>query len=173
MITRFENLLARKCLTEIHSPQGIIGSVRVQTFDDTEVTYATLKNWTITGYSFDNHVDVEHLVRVANEGYEISTDGNLYDGPVVFHGEIEIGTDQEIHDTYWDCEGWGKGFVYINGFNLGRYWPLVGPQITMYIPKDLLKHGKNEIQIVELQKAPQNLRMNFVNGPIFINDEKV
>lgn len=41
----------------------------------------------------------------------------------------------------------------------------------MYVPKNLLKHGKNEIDIVELQRVPANLRMNFVNGPIFVNDD--
>lgn len=149
-----------------------MGAVEVQTFNETEDTYQTLTEWTITGFSFDNHVDVERFVMTSTADYQVSSDGVLYDGPVVFQGEFEIGALEEIHDTYWDAEGWGKGFVFVNGFNLGRYWPLVGPQITMYFPKDLLKHGKNEIQIVELQKVPANLRMSFVNGPIFINDEK-
>lgn len=151
-----------------------MGSVRVQTFNDVSATYATLTDWTTTGFSFDKYVDVENLVRVSSGDYEISADGNLIEGPVVFHGEFFIGDTQEIHDTYWDpSEGWGKGFVYVNGFNLGRYWPHVGPQITMYVPKDLLRHGRNDVEVVELQKAPTNLRMHFVNGPIFINDEKV
>lgn len=149
-----------------------MGAVEVQTFNETEETYQSLTEWTITGFSFDNHVDVERFVMTSTADYQVSSDGVLYDGPVVFHGEFEIGTLEEIHDTYWDAEGWGKGFVFVNGFNLGRYWPLVGPQITMYFPKNLLKYGKNEIQIVELQKVPANLRMSFVNGPIFINDEK-
>lgn len=147
--------------------------MKVQTFDDTVDTYETLSNWTITGFSFDDYVNVEEFSRLSTGDYQVSPDGNLYDGPVVFHAEFEIRPSQEIHDTYWDADGWGKGFIFINGFNLGRYWPLVGPQITMYVPKDLLKHGKNVIEIVELQKAPFNLRMNFVDGPIFINDEKV
>lgn len=143
----------------------------MQTFHATQNSFATLSNWTITGFSFDNHVDLEHFVRVSASDYQINPNGNLYDGPVVFHGEFELSADQEIHDTYWDAEGWAKGFVFVNGFNLGRYWPLVGPQITMYVPKNLLKHGKNEIDIVELQRVPANLRMNFVNGPIFVNDD--
>lgn len=146
--------------------------MRIQTFHDTRETYLTLNSWTITGFPFDNHVNIENFVRTSPGTYRVSEDGNLRDGPVVFHAEFEISQYQEIHDTYWDPVGWGKGFVFINGFNLGRYWPLVGPQISMYVPKELLKTGWNEIQIVELQKAPPNMRMNFVNGPIFINDEK-
>lgn len=131
-----------------------------------------MSNWTITGFPFDNHVHVESFARNINDGYQVNPDGNLYDGPVVFHGEFEISEFQELGDTWWDTDGWGRGFVYVNGFNLGRYWPLVGPQITIYVPAELLKRGKNEVHIVELQKAPANLKMNFVNGAIFINDDK-
>ena len=151
--------------------KGIIGGVKIQIFDDTIDTYQVLDHWTITGYSFDDYVNVEEFSRLSTGEYDVSSDGNLYDGPVVFRGEFDI--NQDIHDTYWDAEGWGKGFIFINGFNLGRYWPLVGPQISTYIPKDLLKKGKNIIEVVELQRVPFNRRMNFVDGPIFINDEKV
>lgn len=115
---------------------------------------------------------METFVRTSTEDYQVSSDGNLYDGPVVFHSEFELSEYQELGDTWWDADGWGKGFVFVNGFNLGRYWSVVGPQITMYIPGELLKHGKNEVHVVELQKVPVNLRMNFVNGAIFINDKK-
>lgn len=146
--------------------------MKVQTFDANVETFEILNEWTITGFPFDNAALIERLALRSVVPLEVSTDGILNDGPVVFQGEFEISDSQQIHDTYWDTEGWGKGFVFVNGFNLGRYWPLVGPQITMYIPKDLLKHGKNVIHVVELQKVPPNLRLSFVNGPIFINDEK-
>jgi beta-galactosidase len=150
--------------------KGIRGGVQIQSFDDTVDTFYTLNDWTITGFPFDNFVDLESLARVSS-GFEIDSDGTASSGPIVFHASLIINELQEISDTYWDTTDWGKGFIFINGFNLGRYWS-VGPQMTIYIPKDLLKHGKNEIFIVELQTAPTSLRMHFVNGPIFINDEK-
>lgn len=39
--------------------------------------------------------------------------------------------------------------VFINGFNLGRYWK-VGPQLSLYVPYPLLKEGNNEIIVFEL-----------------------
>ena len=27
-----------------------------------------------------------------------------------------------------------KGVAYINGYNIGRYWPSMGPQLTLYVP---------------------------------------
>lgn len=52
-------------------------------------------------------------------------------------------------DTFADMEGWTKGVVFINGFNLGRYWE-IGPQKTLYIPAPLLKPGINELVVFEL-----------------------
>ena len=45
-------------------------------------------------------------------------------------------------------EGGAKGFVQINGFNVGRYWA-IGPQDTLYIPGALL-HEQNTIEVFEL-----------------------
>lgn len=52
-------------------------------------------------------------------------------------------------DTYFDARDWHKGVVFVNGFNLGRYWD-VGPQRTLYLPAPLLKKGKNEIVVFDL-----------------------
>ena len=46
-----------------------------------------------------------------------------------------------------DTKGFGKGFILVNGFNIGRYWKK-GPQRTLYIPAPLLKE-ENEITVVE------------------------
>ena len=44
-----------------------------------------------------------------------------------------------------------KGVVFVNGFNIGRYWE-IGPQKALYIPASLLKVGeKNEIVIFETE----------------------
>lgn len=56
----------------------------------------------------------------------------------------------ELGDTYLDMTGWGKGCVFINGFNLGRFWE-VGPQKHLYLPGPLLKIGDNEIIIFETE----------------------
>lgn len=56
----------------------------------------------------------------------------------------------ECCDTYLDFTGWGKGCIFLNGFNLGRFWE-IGPQKRLYIPAPLLKAGKNEIIIFETE----------------------
>lgn len=56
----------------------------------------------------------------------------------------------ELRDTYVDCEGWGKGCIFINGFNLGRFWE-VGPQKRLYLPAPLLQKGENKILVFETE----------------------
>lgn len=46
---------------------------------------------------------------------------------------------------------WNKGIIFINGFNLGRYWK-IGPLNTIFIPQFLLNNGINELLIFELHK---------------------
>ena len=55
---------------------------------------------------------------------------------------------EEACDTYLDFTGWGKGCIFLNGFNLGRFWE-IGPQKRLYVPAPLLKIGKNELIIFE------------------------
>ena len=57
---------------------------------------------------------------------------------------------EKAADTFLDFEGWGKGCVFVNGFNIGRFWE-IGPQKRLYIPAPLLKEGANEIIIFETE----------------------
>lgn len=57
-------------------------------------------------------------------------------------------------DTFLDMRSWGKGVVWVNGHCLGRYWN-IGPTQTMYVPGPWLKHGKNQIVVLDL-KGPEN-----------------
>ncbi len=45
-------------------------------------------------------------------------------------GEFRLPCDaEEPADTFLRLDGWKKGVAFVNGFNLGRYWPGVGPQV--------------------------------------------
>lgn len=73
--------------------------------------------------------------------------------PTFYRGYFEV---DEAMDTYLSTEGLGKGVVYVNGFNIGRYWS-IGPQKTLYIPAPLLKKGKNEIVVFELHQIRETV----------------
>lgn len=66
--------------------------------------------------------------------------------PVIQEAEFTL---DETGDTFLDMRNFGKGIVFINGKNAGRYWSTAGPQQTLYIPGVWLKKGRNLIQIFE------------------------
>ena len=70
----------------------------------------------------------------------------LEEKPMFHRGHIEI---DEPADTFLSTEGWDKGVVWVNGFNLGRYWKR-GPQKALYVPAPLLRKGRNEVLVFEL-----------------------
>lgn len=81
--------------------------------------------------------------------------GNREEYPTFYRGKFEV---KEVGDTYLDFEGWEKGVVFINGFNLGRYWK-AGPQKRLYLPAPLLKEGTNEIVVFELHRDNKKMSL--------------
>jgi len=70
-------------------------------------------------------------------------------GPAFHRGTFELAS---LGDTYLDMRGWGKGIVWVNGHNLGRYWG-IGPQQSLFVPSVWLKRGRNEVVVLDLEEA--------------------
>ena len=66
--------------------------------------------------------------------------------------------------------GFKKGCVFINGFNLGRYWE-IGPQGTLYLPKGLLKETGNELIVFE-QEGTDRESVQIIDHPILSKPKK-
>ncbi|XP_076986010.1 beta-galactosidase isoform X2 [Tamandua tetradactyla] len=80
-----------------------------------------------------------------------------YTLPAFYVGNFSIpsGIPQLPQDTFIQFPGWTKGQVWINGFNLGRYWPARGPQMTLFVPQHILMtSAPNTITVLELEHAP-------------------
>ncbi|CAL8466181.1 g5717 [Coccomyxa elongata] len=78
-------------------------------------------------------------------------------GPTFYRGYFSINAslanaDGVFPDTYLNIglSNWAKGVAFINGFNLGYYWPAIGPANTMYIPGPLLRACNNELVLLEV-----------------------
>ena len=75
--------------------------------------------------------------------------GLVNDKPgLFFKGNFSL---EKTGDTYFDMSNYSKGFVYVNGHNLGRYWS-IGPQQRLYCPASWLKKGDNEIIVFDLHQ---------------------
>jgi len=128
----------------VHNNKGIISPIKI---NDTEIS----GNWVTTPLPMDKAPDLTVPAKglqiientVANQNKLTALEGL----PVLYQGTFDL---TETGDTFIDMEKWGKGIIFINGINIGRYWH-VGPQQTLYIPGVYLKKGQNNIVIFEQQ----------------------
>ena len=86
-----------------------------------------LNNWEVVTLPMDNLSELE---------FGKTTKGH----PTFYKGEFLA---KEKKDCFIHPVGFKKGFIVVNGFNLGRYWD-IGPQLSLYLPWPILKE-KNEI----------------------------
>lgn len=63
--------------------------------------------------------------------------------------------------------GWSKGTVFLNNFNIGKYW-LKGPLCTIFIPEFLFYDGINELMIFEMNKTNQDMSVHFTGSHVFL-----
>lgn len=127
----------------VHNLKGIIEPVKINQADITG-------NWEMFSLPFDQFPK------------HISNTKKMIDGsPIIQEAEFNL---NETGDTFLDMRNFGKGIVFINGKNLGRYWSKAGPQQTLYIPGVWLKKGKNLIQIFEQIKSPNSV--SSIDHPI-------
>jgi beta-galactosidase len=108
--------------------QGITESV---TLDGRELT-----GWGMYKFPFD---------RVPSLKYKSTP---VAGAPAVHRGTFEL---LRPGDTFLDLGNAGKGIVFVNGHNLGRYWH-IGPQQTLYCPGVWLQQGRNQIVVFEQLK---------------------
>ena len=67
-------------------------------------------------------------------------------------------------DTFLRLDGFHKGFVKINGVNIGRYFNDAGPQKTLFVPAPFLRSGENEILVFE-SDSTDSLTVEFFDAP--------
>jgi beta-galactosidase len=60
--------------------------------------------------------------------------------------------------TFLDVSDAGHGVAYVNGFCVGRYWD-IGPQQTLYVPAPLVRAGRNEVLLLDLERIPARLAL--------------
>ena len=90
------------------------------------VLYGTepLLNWVVTLLPLDSMSCLHNTTPPHNQPF---LPGSLYIGQIAT-------TCDSATDTFVDTTGWGKGVTFFQALNLGRHWPLAGPQLTLYAP---------------------------------------
>ena len=127
--------------------KGITKSVTV--VDNGEKT--SLKGWEV--YNFP----VDHKFQ-ASLSYRKST---KIESPAWYRGTFNV---DKVGDTFLSVKNWGKGMVWVNGHNIGRYWR-IGPQQALYMPGCWMKEGENEIIILDLD-TPESCTVEGLDKPV-------
>ena len=125
--------------------KGIVGSVTIGG--------RVLQHWQTYSLPFDT-------VPNPTNGTPRERSPMMGDLPVLYHGRFLVNgtrnnTSEQVDpmqlDTFLAVPNATKGVVWVNGFNLGRYW-IIGPQQSLYLPGILLKQGAwNEVIMLELE----------------------
>jgi len=108
-----------------------------------------LNDWEMFGFPFNSQPQIP------------ASSSHVSDYPVIREGSFYL---DKVGDTFLDMRNWGKGHVWINGHNLGRYWN-IGPQQTIYVPSPWLKKGRNTIVVFEELKTCED-EIGAVSTPI-------
>ncbi|WP_069659631.1 glycoside hydrolase family 35 protein [Arcticibacter eurypsychrophilus] len=109
-----------------------------------------ISSWKMYGLPFDQVDNNKITGEVKNSS-----------GPALSYASFDV---SKVQDTYLDLRKWGKGMIWVNGHNLGKYWS-IGPQQTIYLPAEWLKSGKNEVAVLELIKPEQKV-LSSLGKPI-------
>lgn len=81
------------------------------------------------------------------------------DGPRAWTGDLVLDAPA---DLFLDTGAWSKGYAFVNGFFLGRYWRN-GPQRTLFVPAPATRAGENRVVVLELEEL-LSPRAEFVRG---------
>lgn len=99
--------------------------------------------------------DLSHLKWKVNE----STTDHM---PCFFKGRFDA---ESGVDTYVSFENFGHGYIWINGFNLGRY-DCAGPQMTLYLPGHFLKDKDNELIVLDIDPTGDRTKIELLDHSI-------
>ncbi len=136
---------------EVHDRKGIHGPVTLTPVGASLDDARELRGWKIHRLTLD-------AAMLAGLTY---TPAPATGGPGFWRATLKV---EQPGDCFLDLRPWGKGFVWVNGHNLGRYWN-IGPQQTMYVPGPWLKAGDNEVVILDLL-GPQAPIVGALDHPI-------
>ncbi len=110
----------------------------------------TLQNWEVYNFPVDYNFQKSLKFKTGKAN-----------GPTWHRGSFSL---EKTGDANIDMEGYGRGMVWVNGYNIGRYWK-IGPQQTLYMPGCWLRKGKNEIIVLDLEGSPST-KIRGVANPI-------
>ena len=125
---------------------GIVGSVNLSGHN--------LTGWKIYSLPMTSPNEIHNWTKADSVGTSA--------GPAFRRGTFSL---DKVADTYLDTSSLVKGFVWVNGHNLGRTWN-IGPQKSLFVPAPWLKKGTNEVVVFDYADLPAT-SLRGVSEPVW------
>lgn len=151
------------------------GLLKPVVFDGSSI----VKDWSVRSFEFD-FVFNKMLSTTLNNGLvqsvassflkltgqkQASWNSGELSLPGIVYGEFTV-DDAKPRDTFLKLgEHFHRGLVILNGEVLGRHWE-IGPQRTLYVPAPLLRSGRNQVLVAELDGMSRDAEASLVDKPI-------
>jgi beta-galactosidase len=132
-----------------HLPDGRSGIVGSVSIGDHKLT-----KWQMYSLPMKSPDDISHWTKTEN--------ASGAPGPAFHKGTFNL---DKVADTYLDTSALSKGFVWVNGHNLGRTWD-IGPQKSLFLPGPWLRQGENEVVVFDVTDLPAT-SLRGVSDPIW------
>jgi len=126
-------------------PKGLLGPVLLDR--------TPLRGWKVQGLSL-NQVDFDRLCRLPEAAPRT--------GLALFKASVQLA---KRADVFLDVSAWPRGYIWVNGHLLGRYWS-EGPQKRLFCPKEWWDLGKNEIVLLDWHATCSGLIEGFADPDI-------
>ncbi|KAA0145568.1 hypothetical protein FNF28_07864 [Cafeteria roenbergensis] len=128
--------------------------------------YEFTEPWVVCGMTLDDGLPEKIEFKPVQVGSP--TAPWSYIQPAFFRGVLATPASGPV-DTYIATYGWSKGYIWLNGVLLGRYWETKGPQHTLYVPASLLLPAGqgNELVFLEMERPNVTLMVSTVAAPDF------
>jgi beta-galactosidase len=134
--------------------KGLIGEI---TLDGAPVTSwrSTPLDVAAIAAEVDAEIDTEFDASAGADAADV-----LKTGPAAWTSSFTLDAPT---DLVLDTMAWSKGYAFVNGFFLGRYWRN-GPQRTLSVPAPATREGANRLVVLELENVVEP-RAVFVGAP--------
>ncbi|KAK8782258.1 hypothetical protein V5799_016403 [Amblyomma americanum] len=116
-------------------PKGILNV----TVNDVNIT-----GWEMEALPLTQNRDISELMNLLEQKGDKGDNST----PRFYYATFTLPEGKKPLDTFLDPSNYTKGIAFINGINLGRYWPAAGPQIRLYVPGVFLRPYPEENKLI-------------------------
>lgn len=159
----------------IHDRKGLLGNVTLDedilySFDTFSISFPQDHLWL---RDINLRTSIDAVISAMHGKFNHQSLGLSTSPPALFHTILDIDPHTYNNQQYSElpgtfCRVEGRGALWVNGFNVGRFNSGVdGPQSRLFVPGSLLRKGPNDVVVLhfDMHVAKEPPQVEFHNSP--------